>query len=861
MNWRCAAKSFISFLVAVSLVVGLGGCGDRSEARLPGPAGTPQLVGKAGKISEVSPPEVIQTLRQSLDKYQPQVSILSPRPNEVLQDNTVSVRFQVTDLPLFKDAQLGLGPHLHVILDNEPYEAVYNVDQPLVLKDVKPGTHTLRVFASRPWHESFKNEGAYAQTTFHVFTKTEDNTPSLEVPLLTYSRPKGDYGAEPIMLDFYLTNAPLHLVAQEEDDDDIADWRIRCTINGESFTFDRWQPLYLKGFQPGKNWVQLELLDEKGKPIENAFNNTVRLITYNLNGQDTLSKLVRGEISAEQARGIVDPNYKPQASTPAPAPALAPAPEPEPEAIAPAPSPAVETPKPVEEAPVEEEPTPEPSIEPVPALDAIPAPTTAPVKPIQPTTPKPGGFFNRFRPPAVPSYTTPKPEFVPRSKPEAKPPEVIEAPEPEVIPEPTEPAIAPSPETSPEPIESAPAPAPAQEEEKLPPSTIPEAPKAVESKPGGFFNRFRRPAPSPVVPAPSAAPILPDLLEAPAPETTDAVESTPTETPVESPEPAQEPIKVEAPASTKPTGFFHLRPPAPSTTAPKVIEAPVTEPAAPEATPESAPVDTAIPEPTPAPEEKPKTQPTESKPGGFFNRFRGFTPAPAAPTPTVVPVVPDVIEAPAPEPVAPSADQEVPASPTPEPAPIPEAAPAPAAPKATAKPGGFFNRFQKPVPSSPAPNAAPPAIETPAAPSVESSEPAIAPSPEPSAAEPEAPEPTLESKYGDIFERLHQAKPTPVMPAPIVTPTLPEVVVPKPKAALPKPVAPALRKRPQPAPAAQPAAPKEVPIIQAPEQSDRLQQLREKFTAPSSPAATDADETEATAGGEDNSDAESAETP
>lgn len=858
MNWRCATKGFVSFLVAVSLVVGLGSCGDRSEARLPAPAGSPQLVGKAGKISEVSPPEVIQTLRQSLEKYQPQVSIVSPRPNEVLQDNTISVQFQVTDLPLFKDAQLGLGPHLHVILDNEPYEAVYSVDQPLVLKDVKPGTHTLRVFSSRPWHESFKNEGAYAQTTFHVFTKTEDNTPSPEMPLLTYSRPKGDYGAEPIMLDFYLTNAPLHLVAQEEDDDDIADWRIRCTINGESFTFDRWQPLYLKGFQPGKNWVQLELLDEKGKPIENAFNNTVRLITYNLNGQDTLSKLVRGEMSAEQARGIVDPNYKPQAITPAPA--IAPTPEPEPEVITP--SPAIEAPETVKEEPAEEKTTFEPAVEPLPEPAVSPAPTVSPVQPLQPTTPKPGGFFNRFRAPAVPSYTTPKPNFVPRSKPEAQQPEVIEAPEPEVIPEPAEPAIAPAPAPSPEPIESTSTPAPAQEEEQSPPSTVPEAPKAAESKPGGFFNRFRRSTPSPVVPAPSPAPTLPDLLEAPTPEATDAVETTPAATPIESPEPAQEPTKAETPETTKPTGFFHLRPPAPSTTAPKVIEAPVAEPAAPEETTEPIPVEPRVPEPTPEPKEKPKTQPTESKPGSFFNRFRGFTPAPAAPTPTVVPVIPDVIEAPAPEPVAPSTEQEVPASPTTEPTPIPEAAPTPVAPKATTKPGGFFNRFQKPAPSAPA-LTAPPAIEAPEVePSVESAEPAIAPSPEPSAAVPEAPEPTLESKYGDIFERLHQATPAPVLPAPIVTPILPEVIAPKPKPALPKPATPALRKRPQPASAPQPVAPKEVPIIQAPEQSDRLQQLREKFTAPSSPAATDtADETEATAGGEDNSEAESAETP
>ena len=168
---------------------------------------------------------------------------------------------------------------------------------------------TLCVFASRPWYESFKNEGAYAQTTFHVLTKTEENNPDAKLPLLTYSRPNGGYGAEPIMLDFYLTNAPLHSIAETNPDDTMSNWRIRSTVNGESFILDRWQPIYLKGFKPGKTWVKLEFLDNEGQPVKNAFNTTIRLINYQPNGQDTLSKIVRGELTAEEVRGIVDPSF------------------------------------------------------------------------------------------------------------------------------------------------------------------------------------------------------------------------------------------------------------------------------------------------------------------------------------------------------------------------------------------------------------------------------------------------------------------------------------------------------------------------------------------------------------------------
>ena len=273
---------------------------------------------KVTGVMEVAPPGAIQNLRPALDGYQPQVFILSPKPNQILEDDKVSVQFQVKDLPIFKDAALGLGTHLHVFLDNQTYQAVYDTSKPLTFDNLAPGTHTIRAFASRPWHESFKNEGAFAQTTFHVFTKTQDNSPNSNLPLLTYSRPQGTYGAEPIMVDFYLTNAPLHLIARETKKDDITDWRIRCTVNGSSFILDQWQPIYLKGFKPGKNWVQLEFLDENGDPVKNTFNNTARLITYEPGGKDTLSKLVRGEILAADAQGLVDPNYKPPAPTRSP---------------------------------------------------------------------------------------------------------------------------------------------------------------------------------------------------------------------------------------------------------------------------------------------------------------------------------------------------------------------------------------------------------------------------------------------------------------------------------------------------------------------------------------------------------------
>jgi hypothetical protein len=325
---------------------------------------------ETASISEVSPPQEIQRLNQAFDRYEPQLTIVSPKPDTILQEDKVTVQLSVADLPIFKSS-LGLGPHVHVTLDGQDYKPLYNLSESLTFESLSPGTHTLRAFASRPWHESFKNEGAYAQVTFHVYAKTGENTPNPQLPLLTYSRPVGTYGAEPILLDFYLRNAPLHIAALE--DSDISDWQIRATVNGQSFLMENWQPLYLKGFKPGKNWVKLEFLDREGNPVANQFNSTVHLIDYQPGGQDALARLMRGEKIADLDT-IVDLNY---VAPPEPAP-LPPQAEPTPP-VTTAPtapvSPQVIKPEPVVPA------------EPVAPMQPQPSATSAPVEVKPPSVP------------------------------------------------------------------------------------------------------------------------------------------------------------------------------------------------------------------------------------------------------------------------------------------------------------------------------------------------------------------------------------------------------------------------------------------------------------------------------------------
>ncbi len=319
LKWKLVARVVGSCLVLL-LAIGMTGCEQTTATPNKGSIATiasddPGLTTTDGPLAEVNTPESITKLAPRLDKFQPQVQILSPKPDEILTDDLVTVKLQVNDLPLFKNPELGLGNHLHVILDKQTYQGVYDLNQPLVFKNLAAGTHSLRVFASRPWHESFKNEGAYAQTTFHVLTKTPENNPTPQQPLLTYSRPAGTYSAEPIMLDYYLTNAPSHLVANGSPES-LPDWRIRVTVNGQRFIVDRWAPIYLQGFKQGKNWVRLELVDDRGNQIPNVYNDTVGIVTYNPQTKDALARLIRGELNDNLARTLVDPSYVATQPTP-----------------------------------------------------------------------------------------------------------------------------------------------------------------------------------------------------------------------------------------------------------------------------------------------------------------------------------------------------------------------------------------------------------------------------------------------------------------------------------------------------------------------------------------------------------------
>ncbi|WP_200807218.1 MULTISPECIES: hypothetical protein [Cyanophyceae] len=460
MAYQGLWEMFKRIILLVILALGLWSCGDRLDARLASDLNREPTPVTTQALTEVATPSLITELRQELDQYQPQVKILSPRPDETFNSTTIDVQLQVNDLPIFKDEELGMGPHIHLFVDDQPYIAVYDTSKPVTLENLSPGSHLIRAFASRPWHESFKNEGAYAETTFNIFTKSNNNIPDFQQPLLTYSRPQGTYGAEPIMLDFYLTNAPLHFIAQADNSDDVNDWRIRITINGESFILDDWHPIYLEGFKKGENWLKLEFIDDQGELLENTYNSPVRVIKYDPKLNDTLAKLVQNKLSLRTAKRLVTTKpLAPEVETAAPEETLEPAPTVVPEVD--------EATPPAETLPtLEEEVVPEAESSPSPDLPEAMPTEKEPAATVEEASPNQSESSLEVKQPdlppeideeVAPTTNTPEVEDPQPTAPESEvepetssPPATAEsAPEPEVEPRPTVPESDISPETDP----------------------------------------------------------------------------------------------------------------------------------------------------------------------------------------------------------------------------------------------------------------------------------------------------------------------------------------------------------------------------------------------------------------------------
>ncbi len=312
-------------IAAIALVGCTGADNSNSNTTATTTASPPVVVTSPSpqNLTVVERPQKIKDMmaaRGEQDEAKPLLTFISPKNSQTLTSTIVPVKLslggELKGYKPMKDPATGMGNHIHVILDNQPYEAYYDLSGPFEMRNVGEGTHTLRVFPSRPWHESYKNPGAFQLIVFTVKGATADsskptttnngqvmansNTPppssspspakegkemaltkstddfDPKKPLLTYSRPKGEYkgaDADAIMIDFWLTNAKLQ--------GDGGEYRVRYSVDGgEARYLDKWEPIWLAGWTPGKHMVKLELVDKAGNLVDNGgYNTTTREIT------------------------------------------------------------------------------------------------------------------------------------------------------------------------------------------------------------------------------------------------------------------------------------------------------------------------------------------------------------------------------------------------------------------------------------------------------------------------------------------------------------------------------------------------------------------------------------------------------
>ncbi|MES2703087.1 MAG: hypothetical protein V4649_10635 [Bacteroidota bacterium] len=173
------------------------------------------------------------------------------------------------------------GQHIHFILDNLPYKALYEPKNEVTLAD--NSEHYLMAFLSRSYHESIKSKGA--ALVYHFKIDEKGNLKKLEdvkTPMVFYSRPKGDYFAGDttnVLLDYYIWNF-----------EPAADgYKVKADIapaSGEatSVTLDKWEPRFINNLGTGKSKVTLTLVDKDGKQVEGPNTNVSR--EFNLMAQE-----------------------------------------------------------------------------------------------------------------------------------------------------------------------------------------------------------------------------------------------------------------------------------------------------------------------------------------------------------------------------------------------------------------------------------------------------------------------------------------------------------------------------------------------------------------------------------------------
>jgi len=178
---------------------------------------------------------------------------------------------QTMDMHSGECANSDKGQHIHFIMDNKPYQALYKPENEVTL--ALNSEHYLLVFLSRSYHLSVKSADASALVHFKIdkdgkYVVME----SSKEPMLFYSRPKGEYvgkDAQNVLLDFYVKNAMLSADG----------YKVKVSVADTTFVVDQWQPYFIKNAPMGDLNLKIELLGADGKELTGDNTSAERTVT------------------------------------------------------------------------------------------------------------------------------------------------------------------------------------------------------------------------------------------------------------------------------------------------------------------------------------------------------------------------------------------------------------------------------------------------------------------------------------------------------------------------------------------------------------------------------------------------------
>ena len=278
-KWFFGLRRWWSALVGVALlaVVSFGGPAvsqaawrlPKRQVPAPNPMGSAAQAGSR-QLQEVTPPGAVNQFKDALGEKLPQLKILEPANGAMVADGAWTLRVKVSDWPLIDAGSLGFGPHLLAMLDGEPPRVLTATQTEM--PPLSPGSHRLTVTAAWPWGEVIKSHGAYDQIRLHRAAANPLAVPPLGSAQLFVTSPNSNSKnmAQPVLIDWLLIDAPLQNLRQDD-----ASWRLRITVNGESFLVDQQTPLWLTGWRSGANALLWELVDGRGEPLNAPFNSIV----------------------------------------------------------------------------------------------------------------------------------------------------------------------------------------------------------------------------------------------------------------------------------------------------------------------------------------------------------------------------------------------------------------------------------------------------------------------------------------------------------------------------------------------------------------------------------------------------------